>query len=235
MTNKTKSDSVSGLGSLERPHYAAGQLLEADDLNAAVDYTRDLVRIILRSLIGCGVICGFDITAEKGNDMSLTIAIGPGLALDAAGNLIEIRKSESIRFECTEAGMQFWLTVCYNQKACSPREAACGDDDSASMVHARIHEGFVIEASTKKPDGACMIEPPSKDIREHYLAKLKNNACAKECICDETPGCGDRCPCNCVVLGVVTVGNTTADTKTDLANRCNVQIMPRRLYTALLN
>jgi hypothetical protein len=45
-------------GSLIRPTYSPGLLLEDDDLTAGVSYTRGLTQLLFRSLFGCGVICG---------------------------------------------------------------------------------------------------------------------------------------------------------------------------------
>ena len=51
-------------------------LLEDEDLNAGVSYTRDLTRILFKSLFGCGVICGLVVGAKRtcnGGKLEITV------------------------------------------------------------------------------------------------------------------------------------------------------------------
>src|SRR5438874_7512870 len=91
-----KEEYVSGrdVSVLERPRYTAGLLLEDTDLTAAVKYTRDMSRLLFRSLFGCGVICGLDVTALLTcNGSKIEVTVASGIALDCSGNPIYVPKA----------------------------------------------------------------------------------------------------------------------------------------------
>ena len=58
-------DQVTGSSTLVRPRFSPGLLLRDDDLKVGVDYTRELSRLMFRSLFGCGVICGLKVEASE--------------------------------------------------------------------------------------------------------------------------------------------------------------------------
>jgi hypothetical protein len=76
------------MGLLTRPRYVPGLILEDSDLTAAVDYTRELNRLLFKSLFGCGVVCGLEVTVDF--DCGLTVLVSPGLALDGCGDPIQL-------------------------------------------------------------------------------------------------------------------------------------------------
>src|SRR6266511_3754463 len=99
-TVNKKYASHQGLSTLERPRYSAGLLLEDEDLTASVEYTRNMMRLMFRSLFGCGVICGLDVEAKLiCNGRKLSVMIGNGVALDCLGNPIEIPKAQTIEYD----------------------------------------------------------------------------------------------------------------------------------------
>src|SRR3954470_3565801 len=75
-------------GLLERPRYSPGLILQDADLTSAVDYTRELSRLLFRSLFGCGVVCGLRVTVDTDCDLEVTVA--PGLALDGCGDPVQL-------------------------------------------------------------------------------------------------------------------------------------------------
>ncbi|MEI9852768.1 MAG: hypothetical protein WDN24_20060 [Sphingomonas sp.] len=70
------------IGQIERPLYAPGLILQDSDLTAAVDYTRELNRLLFRTLFGCGVICGLRVGIRE--DCGLTVTIAPASRSTAA-------------------------------------------------------------------------------------------------------------------------------------------------------
>src|SRR4029434_11061889 len=81
-----------GSSSLQRPHFSPGLLLEDEDLNVAVSYTQELMRLMLKSLFGCGVVCGLKVTAiPTCQDTKRKIELSRGVALDWKGNLIDVQ------------------------------------------------------------------------------------------------------------------------------------------------
>src|SRR5688572_17201915 len=119
---------TAGWSSLQRPLYSPGLLLEDEDLTAGVDYARDMMRLMFRSLLGCGVICGLEVGGQLVcRRRTLRVTVGGGLALDCAGNPIHVQKSVSFDFEpdCDEMPETVWVAVCYVEKCCRPRDISC--------------------------------------------------------------------------------------------------------------
>jgi len=153
-----------GLATLARPRYSPGLLLEDEDLTAGVDYSRELNRLLFRSLFGCGVICGLEVkVAPDCDNHILVVTIGSGLALDCRGNAIEVPYQQTIRVDpdCKAFPNEIWVTACYTEKLCRPRDVSCGCDDGGGppqVQSTRIRAGFEVRLSDEFPRGACSCE-----------------------------------------------------------------------------
>lgn len=160
---KDKYVAEDGVSTLSRPRYTPGLLLEDDDLTAAVEYTRNMMRLMFRSLFGCGVICGLKVTAQltcKGRKVEVTV--GKGVALDCLGNPIEIPKAVKVVFDthCDPPPAWLWVVVCHVEKCCRPKDISCAPDEHGQIVQTRIMEGFEVRLYPKRPKCACSCEPP---------------------------------------------------------------------------
>ncbi|MES0199840.1 hypothetical protein [Mesorhizobium sp. M0011] len=150
-----------GLSGLARPTYSPGQLLEDEDLTAAVDYTRNLTRLLFRSLFGCGVICGLKVEGKpicKGQKLS--VQIKRGLGLDCGGNPIEVPRDLTLEFDpgCDPFPKSIWVVACHTCQPCRSRETACSHDDDATCVKTRLQDGYKIKlypGSAVPPPGVC--------------------------------------------------------------------------------
>ncbi|MER9247609.1 hypothetical protein [Mesorhizobium sp. M0590] len=170
---------VKGTSSLARPTYSPGQLLEDEDLTAAVDYTRDLTRLLFRSLFGCGVICGLQVKGGptcKGQKLSVQIT--HGLGLDCGGNPIEVPKDLTLEFDpgCDPFPTSVWVVACHTCQPCRSRETACSHDDDATCVKTRRQDGYKIKlypGSAVPPPGVC------------YCGGDKVDDCGCGCDCGE--------------------------------------------------
>jgi hypothetical protein len=159
-----------GLSSLQRPRYSAGLLLEDEDLTAAVDYTREMTRLLFSSFFGCGVICGLDVKAVLTcNRTRVEVSVSKGIALDGRGNPIYIPKGDKVVFDadCDPPPPTLWVTVCYTEKCCRPRDTSCAPDDESHVVHTRSHDGYEIRLYWKRPSCACTCEPKPPDDTGH--------------------------------------------------------------------
>jgi hypothetical protein len=209
-----------GLSTLQRPRFEPGLLLEDDDLTAGVDYTRNLMRLMFRSLFGCGVICGLDIEAlPVCNGAQLKITVGGGLALDCMGDAIELPKAQTLTYDpdCKPFPPKIWVAVCYTEKCCRPRDISCSPDDDAHVVHTRAQEGFEIRLYDQPPECACSCgqpptsKPPPADPccdqhAEPAAATSGQPGNRDYCACykDHNEGkCACACGCECVVIGVI--------------------------------
>jgi hypothetical protein len=162
-TKKKAYASQQGLSTLERPRYSAGLLLEDDDLTAAVSYTRNMMRLMFKSLFGCGVICGMDVTAQLTcNGTEVAVTVGKGVALECLGDPIEIPKAVTVTYDtdCDPMPEWLWVTVCYVEKCCRPKDVSCSPDENGQIVQTRERDGFEVRVYPKRPHCACSCEPP---------------------------------------------------------------------------
>jgi len=220
--------SSTAVGLLERPLYAPGLILEDSDLTAGIDYTRELSRLLFRSLFGCGVICGLTVKVEE--ECGLQVTLAPGLALDGCGDPIEVPRPVTLKLDKKDGVIgpprepprvrNFWIVLCAGEKRCAPRPLVCDADeiDGASQ-HTRARALAEVSIAFERPrcicecskaDGAATVEnydaaanlivPPNS----HGQATGEPPDCQEshnEAIdCAPDCGYGSGCGCDCCVL-----------------------------------
>jgi len=160
-TSKPIENSVHGHSPLQRPRFGPGLLLEDEDLTAGIDYTRNMMMMMLQSLFGCGVVCGLKVTADWAcNQSQLKVQVARGVALDSVGHPIVVPKAESLTLDpkCDPMPCTVWVTVCYAQKCCRPKDVSCSTDDDSRTVYTRAQDAYTIKVSDQFPDCACTCE-----------------------------------------------------------------------------
>jgi len=215
---------TTGLATLQRPRFIPGMLLEDEDMNAGVSYARDLTRLLFRSLFGCGVICGLQVSAQlicKGSKLKITIP--KGLALDCSGNPLEIPETQAIEFnpDCKDFPPAIWVSLCYFEKPCRPKDVSCAGSDDGQSQPTRTREGFSIRLYDGPPACACRCNtaesaPPAADrdcgcgdggqAAAPPLTDKKTDGAkgADLCPCYSTHYHGEcecSCGCTCVIIG----------------------------------
>ena len=211
-------DLVKGTSTLVRPRFSPGLLLRDDDLTTGVDYTRDLSRLLFRSLFGCGVVCGLEVTAEP-NCGKLVVTIASGVALNGIGDPIYVPKDTHVILDpsCGKPlPPALWVLLCRTEKCCAPRSTVCGcDEEDSGSVCTREQDGFEIRLVKDDPrDCACrckeqkITDGGDPDENQCWCA----NPCS-DCYNDHYMGeCGcDACDGDCVVLAIIR--NSAADTQ----------------------
>ena len=151
-------DCKAGSSGIERPLFSPGLLLEDEDLNAGVNYTRELSRLLFRSLFGCGVVCGLEVKSELFcKRQQLRVTIGPGLALDGAGNPMQVTRSVPLatRPDCDKLPETIWVVICYKDLSCRSREVACSPDAESESVKTRAVDAYEIKLYGEPPACAC--------------------------------------------------------------------------------
>jgi len=182
-------DCKPGSSGIERPLFSPGLLLEDEDLTAGVTYTRDLSRLLFRSLFGCGVICGLEV---KGTlickRQQLRVGVGPGLALDGGGNPIHLTKSLQLTtpHDCKVLPDWVWVVLCYKELGCHSREIACAPDADSQTVRTRAVDAYEIKLYEKPPECACAC---GKDTKSHTDPTPPRNCC-EELLEDEQQSAG---------------------------------------------
>lgn len=210
-----------GDSSLERPKFRSGLLLQAEDLTQSVDYTHDLIRLLFRSILGCGVLCGFKVIANIVCNDNLQIKVAKGIALDCHGDLIELPDEKTIRYAppCGQDLSDVWVVICHKERDCSPRDVLCSTQDGEmAPSYTRTREGYEIRVlkaeSGIQPTGCCgrstalatkSASSSSIQTKEDaktccdYIASPKDQGYesyyAGECACD--------CANDCIVLAKI--------------------------------
>lgn len=168
-------DPVTGHSTLVRPRFSPGLLLRDDDLRQGVEYTRDLSRLLFRSLFGCGVVCGL-VVEPRVECGKLIVTVNSGVGLTCLGDPVEVPRPVSVTIDptCGKAVPDpLWVILCRTEKCCAPRSAVCScEDDEASTACTREHEGFEIHVVGERMDCACGCPEPEL-TRSSAQAKKK--------------------------------------------------------------
>jgi hypothetical protein len=81
----------------ERVNYATGVMLQADDFEAEQTYHRGRLAQLARYLLGSGTLAGLKVDAPAVADNLLELKVGPGLAIDRFGRVVEVPAAQCIR------------------------------------------------------------------------------------------------------------------------------------------
>ncbi len=193
MSNSSKLPQVSGASQLVKPNYSPGLMLQDDDLRQAVDYTRDLSRLLFKSLFGCGVVCGLKVTLDTG-PCNGKVVIHPGVAIDGNGDPVQLKDAATIE-PGNDIPDETWITIRRSDIHCLKRDLACAaDDDDTAMVTTRIRDGYEIRVVSTRPEPCGCIrkddkaKEPSKKAKAPAEDECYKGHYAGDCSCDCSPG-----------------------------------------------
>lgn len=158
MNQKSIIGTQKAQSTLVRPQYSPGLLLNDDDLSQAVDYTRDLNRMLFRALLGCGVVCGLVVKAVKstGTCGALQVSVDPGLALDCHGDPLHLPGTCTVNIDpCVVLSSPLWVMARRYDKHCAPRGTECSPCDDAATVCTRIRDSIEIAVVNALPGCSC--------------------------------------------------------------------------------
>ena len=157
--NSKLAKPIRRLTSLVRPKYSPGLLLQDDDLTTAVSYTRNLSRLLFRTLFGCGVLCGLKVEVPSVDKCGkLRTCIGGGVALSCAGDPVEVLGPQEIVIDSceTELPCALWFAVRHTETCCVPRTAQCPPDEGEPPCnYTRDRDGFEIRVFAERPPCSC--------------------------------------------------------------------------------
>ena len=204
---KVTINSVKGLSTLVRPKFGPGMLLQHEDLEQLNVYTRELSRMMFRSVFGCGVVCGLVVTTDQKCGQG-RITVGGGLALTCDGDPIYVPKDQSVAIdEQCDPNLKgpLWVVLCGSLKCCAPRTSMCPtDDEETTSECTREREGWEIRVVSEDPRCVCRCKPPSYEQKD---SDCKCLAPIPECYAPHYDGdCGCECHdcnggcCDCVLL-----------------------------------
>jgi hypothetical protein len=113
-----------GSGSLRRPSFFSGQLLDAATLAAEQDYHREKLRRHNRAVLGCGVVTGLGVSVEGDDSGGSRVVVEPGCAIDPRGEEVSLASAVSLAIRAQ--GDSAFVTVRYWERVCGAVvEEAC--------------------------------------------------------------------------------------------------------------
>jgi hypothetical protein len=112
---------------LTRPHYFAGELLDAAALQAEQDYHREKFRRHNRMLHGFGIVSGLGVHVEATSDPGGgRVIVDPGYAIDACGE--EIAVCAGAALAAPSSGNETFVSLRFWEHPCPPdSRSACGE------------------------------------------------------------------------------------------------------------
>ena len=131
---------------IRRLNYFAGRLLSADDLTSEQNYHRDKQRRHNLHCHGVGVVQGLKVSTVRKNS-GWRVAIEPGVAIDPAGNEIEL--CTTARLPLPKALTAIQVGIRFSERLCAPVPSLSGSGSQPS----RVEEGCEVRLeSVSLPD-----------------------------------------------------------------------------------
>ena len=179
---------------LERNRYFFGKMMDVGQFEKEQAYFRNQLALLSRLVIGTGVVCGLDVTADtaaKGN-----VSIAPGIALDGAGRFLIVPAAVSVNPAqltdgagkaqgAPETTGSTLISLSYAETCADPVSVMIQDCDApGGCAPGTIREGFAVlvtqaPANPPSPPG-CPLADFSKlspAALQQALAKLISSAC----------------------------------------------------------
>ena len=117
----------------ERPAYATGMLLDAQDFSDEQTYHRGRLARALAFLAGGGTLAGLEVVHVAATDTQPEeIQVNPGLAIDRLGRLVEVPRPACLRLEN-------WYTLIHDRDA-GDTLRRCAYDNLGRFVSPRLHD-----------------------------------------------------------------------------------------------
>ena len=212
-TNHSPVATATGMSPLTTAKFGPGMLLQDDDLEQLSKYTQELSRLMMRSLFGCGVVCGLVVSTDT--RCGLVIKVADGLALDCCGDPVQVPQPMLIPVNpgCDpDFPKHLWVVLCGKRKCCAPRAAMCSTDDEESpSVCTRERYAFEIRVLRARPVCVCGCPEPKTESKDTPQGLMETQCkCVNpelECYVDHYAGkckcsCADcsDCDCDCILL-----------------------------------
>lgn len=134
---------------LTRPHFFSGRLLDARDLAVEQSYQREKLRRLVRTIFGWGIADGLSVGIERGPGGG--VRIGPGVAIDALGELIELPCAQ--RLELPASGLRLHVVLAYAEEPSDPVPTPSG----VGTEPTRIRETFRLGLETQPAPDALVL------------------------------------------------------------------------------
>jgi hypothetical protein len=158
-------------GTITRPRFFAGQLLDAAALQLEQDYHREMLRRHNRALLGAGIVQGLGVRVEATNDApDGCIRLEPGYAIDPCGNEIAVGRGAVLALP--RAGAQLFVSLRHWDRPTTPVPSPHGEPTPSRIEEACIvgvvdvvAEPAIALARLLRPEGRWIVDPGFVPLR----------------------------------------------------------------------
>ncbi|MBL8901104.1 MAG: hypothetical protein JNM84_25985 [Planctomycetes bacterium] len=212
-----RSSSVCHYHGVTYTRFYQGMMLDAEDLSVEHEYHAHQSRLLARLMLGHGIVCG--LTLEIAKDKCRVLTVKPGIAVDGAGRLIEVRNEVSVSLDaiCGRG-----TDGCEDRRTSAPEDGTyvvvlehslrrqslkpvVADSGSCQPIcePSRISEGFCIAfrcGQDHPPEDRCDCPQRASSEQDDEWQRLGQ---LRKALCSDVP-CGNSF-CEGVVLGRITI------------------------------
>ena len=150
---------------ISRLNYFDGRLLTADDFTSEQNYHREKQRRHNLHCHGPGVVQGLNVSTVQKNS-AWTVTIEPGVAIDPAGNEIELCTTAQLRLP--EAPTALQVGIRFSERLCAPIPSL-SDPASPSSQPSRMEEGCEVLLHPVSMPGRARAKGKGLDISPDVL------------------------------------------------------------------
>ena len=207
---------------IESVTFRDGMIVTADDLDAAQRYPVSLLRTVLRSYLGCGVVCGLGLRVKETTAKpNWVVCVERGVAIDCHGYPIELCTSVELDLSpdpCDSGDPPATVCIAVRRSVSeeAPRDACSCDVDAPHFDCRRVRDHVVVKAFTEAELDAL----PEANVCRRSETDQKSQGCGQppnggtdagtqswsDALCGSLTSCS---PCSCgdcwVLLGCVSL------------------------------
>jgi hypothetical protein len=206
---------------IESVKFHDGMIVTAEDLEAAQRYPASLLRTVLRSYLGCGVVCGLGLRVKDRIPHSLAwvVCVDPGVAIDCQGYPIEVCAPVELDLSpdacaCESPPDHVCIAVRRITSDESPRDACSCDVDGPHFDCRRTRDNVIVKAFSDADLDALSVcrraKPAKKQEDPNHPSACGDPGSTDQSVsvslCNAWTACS---PCACgecwVLLGCVTL------------------------------
>ena len=213
MSNHQSADPQVRVGtSIEHVRFQDGQLVDADALMTAAVYPVSLLQLVLRSFLGCGIVCGLEV--ERPDVERPVLRIRRGVMVDCQGMPLELCRDAVLDLtpdpcDCYTETRTLAIVMRRATSEDAPRRVCgcgCGGDESGSTNDAcnRVRDQVLIKAVDLQRldpvrDHVCWTEPD--DDAGESTDPGKAGETTGRATGDDGDGREDEDECGCLAAG----------------------------------
>jgi hypothetical protein len=141
---------------IESVKFRDGMVVTADDLDAAMRYPASLLRTVLRSYFGCGVVCGLDLRVKQapGKEPNWVVCVERGVAIDCEGYPVELCAPVELDLspdacDCDPPPEEVCIAVRRITSDEAPQDACSCDVDGPQFDCRRTRDHVLVKAFNK--------------------------------------------------------------------------------------